>query len=61
MFANICTNIWTKCLAVCSALVALNVHAQTPSNAYSYSRTSSFSYYQPSDGAKNGLLQSETI
>lgn len=32
-----------------------------PANPLSYSRTSAFDYYGPADGAKNGLLKSETI
>jgi RHS repeat-associated protein len=35
--------------------------AQVPSNAYNYSRTSSFTYYGAADGAKNGLLKTETV
>jgi RHS repeat-associated protein len=35
--------------------------AQVPSNPYSYSRTSQFSYYQTTDGLKAGLLKTETV
>jgi RHS repeat-associated protein len=37
------------------------VHAQVPSNPYSYSRTSSFTYFGASDGAYAGLLKTETV
>ncbi|MDG0865431.1 hypothetical protein EXJ73_23545, partial [Pelomonas aquatica] len=46
---------WVAMLALAAGLPP--AHAQT----YTDTRTSRFSYYQPSDGAKNGLLQSETI
>lgn len=42
-------------------LVPLKVQAQVPANPFSYSRTSLFSYYTAADGAKAGLLASETI
>ncbi|MDT9002466.1 hypothetical protein RQP53_24555, partial [Paucibacter sp. APW11] len=48
----------TGMIAVASLLV-VQAQAQAPSNIYSYSRTSSFSYY--SSGANKGLLQSETV
>ncbi|WP_457356451.1 RHS repeat domain-containing protein [Roseateles sp. P5_D6] len=52
-------------LLVIPALFALVLagaaQAQVPSNIYSYSRTSSFVYYGTGDGAKAGLLKSETI
>jgi len=35
--------------------------AQVPADPYSYSRTSSFSYYAAADGARAGLLKSETV
>jgi RHS repeat-associated protein len=47
-------------LTVAVGLLA-GAHAQVPSNIYSYSRTSSFAYYGVGDGAKAGLLKSETI
>jgi RHS repeat-associated protein len=47
------------------AFGAGSVRAQTqplvPSNPYSYARTTSYTYYGPTDGAKNGLLAGETI
>ncbi|HET9645737.1 MAG TPA: hypothetical protein VFP68_20815 [Burkholderiaceae bacterium] len=39
----------------------LPARAQVPANVYSYSRTSSFTYYTAADGAKNGLLKTETV
>ena len=41
------------------SLLSSAVQAQTPSNPYSYSRTSSFSYF--TSGPNKGLLQSETV
>lgn len=35
--------------------------AQVPSDPFNYARTSSFTYYGGADGAKNGLLKSETV
>jgi len=49
---------WLSCLLLAAAGSA---QAQAPANPYSYSRTSSYTYYQPGDGAKAGLLKSETI
>jgi RHS repeat-associated protein len=43
------------------AAFALSAQAQVPTDAYNYSRTSAFSYYVAADGAKAGLLKSETI
>ena len=48
-------------LALLAALAAAGAQAQAPANPYSYSRTSSYTYYQPADGAKAGLLKSETV
>jgi RHS repeat-associated protein len=42
-------------------LVVSAVQAQVPADAYNYTRESSFTYYVATDGAKNGLLKSETI
>jgi RHS repeat-associated protein len=51
-----------KVLAGLAAVVLLQAaQAQVPGNVYSYSRTSSFTYYSAADGAKNGLLKSETV
>ena len=48
-------------LAVAGLLLAAGTaHAQVPSNPYSYTRTSAFTYYGTSD-ARHGLLASETI
>jgi len=43
------------------ALLAGAAQAQVPTNIYSYGRTSSFVYYGTADGAKAGLLKSETV
>jgi len=48
-----------------TGLAALSIagaaQAQVPPNSYSYSRTSSFTYFGTADGAKAGLLKSETV
>jgi RHS repeat-associated protein len=48
-------------LAMFSFIAAGAAHAQVPSNPFDYARASSFSYFGASDGAKNGLLKSETV
>jgi len=42
-------------------MVSHQAHAQAPTNPYSYTRTSSFSYYGDADGAKQGRLKTETV
>jgi RHS repeat-associated protein len=49
------------CTAAAATLAAGESQAQVPGNAYNYTRTSSFTYYGSADGAKNGLLKTETV
>src|SRR5262245_59437055 len=42
-------------------LASASALAQSPADAYNYSRTVAYTYYLPTDGAKNGLLASETV
>lgn len=51
---------WLLLLAV-AGMAIVSAQAQAPADPYNYSRTTSYTYYQPSNGAKAGLRKSETI
>lgn len=53
----------TLCLGLAALLLgAISAQAQVePADKYNYSRTSSFTYYGPTDGKYNGLLKTETV
>ena len=52
---------WQRGVALLCVAAAGAAHAQVPGDPYNFSRASSFTYYGASDGARNGLLKSETI
>jgi len=55
-------NIRSVAIALTLGWLAMQgANAQSPSNPYSYSHTSGYSYYGDADGSKRGLLKTETI